>query len=300
MRPSFDKNISFKIKTIYADDTSLIVSAPSKQLALDLCNSTIESLSNSLAFHCLKLNGSKTCFIEFNKDPNTPIPQGIVVGSDLIGSEQTFKFLGVHIDADLSWRPHVTNLLNKLNASLFVIKKLAKLESKSLALLAYYATFESHLAYGIEVWGASSVTQLEQILKIQKKAIRGILNLGKYTSCRPYFQSLKILTIAGLYAFRILLYAKSLHDERKLVQARERHDHHTRGGTQISHIYRRTTKFSNSPCLMAVSFFNLIPVAMRVWSMRHFKKWARDYFASHAYYTLDEVREGLRNMVVPS
>lgn len=60
---------------------------------------------------------------------------------------------------------------------------------------AYHALFESHLRYRITWWGGSKVRNLQQILNLQKLAIRNL----RYLQPREAFWDLEIITVANLY-----------------------------------------------------------------------------------------------------
>ena len=50
----------------------------------------------------------------------------------------------------------------------------------------YHALFESHLTYGISVWGAQSQSVLKDIFTIQKKCIRMLFGIKSNTKCFCY------------------------------------------------------------------------------------------------------------------
>ena len=65
----------------------------------------------------------------------------------------SIKFLGVTIDNQLSWIPHINNMHKKLKSATGILKhicnKIPETHCKSL----YYALFESNLCYCITVFG---------------------------------------------------------------------------------------------------------------------------------------------------
>ncbi|XP_046677480.1 cullin-3-like [Homalodisca vitripennis] len=63
-----------------------------------------------------------------------------------------------------------------------------------MAKTAYYAIFESHLRYGLVVWGGTSKANLQRVLVLQKRAVRILTGLGPRDSCREAFKEQKILT----------------------------------------------------------------------------------------------------------
>ena len=82
------------------------------------------------------------------------------------------KFLGVTIDENLTWIPHIENLKKKLACSQGVLYRIKDSIPKSLYKTIYHSLFESHLTYGISVWGAQSHTVLNELFTLQKHCIR--------------------------------------------------------------------------------------------------------------------------------
>ena len=141
------------------------------------------------------------------------------------------KFLGVTIDNQLLWIPHIDNLHKKLKSATGILKRICnnipQTDYKSL----YYALFESHLSYCITVFGNVCKTHSEKLFTIQKHCMR-ILFLDKEayldkfkTSCRtrpigtqilgiayymkehtkPLYHKNKILAFKNLYNYQICL-----------------------------------------------------------------------------------------------
>ena len=82
------------------------------------------------------------------------------------------KFLGVTIDEDLNWDQHFIELKRKLYHSLSTLNRIKYCVPDKLHKDLYSTLFESHLCYGISVWGGSPQSKLDAIHKIQKKVIR--------------------------------------------------------------------------------------------------------------------------------
>ena len=67
----------------------------------------------------------------------------------------------------------------------------------------YYSLFNSHLTYGLPVWGNTAKILINKLEILQKRAIRAI-NFSDYTSpSSPIFKELEILKINDLYKAQI-------------------------------------------------------------------------------------------------
>ena len=98
------------------------------------------------------------------------------------------------MDNKLSWIPHVKYLIKKLRSAAAVLCRIRHCIPKDRYLTIYHTLFESHLTYGITVWGGISRTWLDDVFKIQKHCIRVLFGdldmyLEKSRTCvrvRPY------------------------------------------------------------------------------------------------------------------
>jgi hypothetical protein len=70
--------------------------------------------------------------------------------------------------------------------------------------MVYHAYVHSILNYGIIFWGNASLSV--NIFKIQKRIIRVISGVGKFSSCRDLFKKLQILPLPSQYIFSLLLF----------------------------------------------------------------------------------------------
>ena len=96
----------------------------------------------------------------------------IMLNGQKIKQVSQIKFLGVTIDENLTWLPHIENLRKKLSMCHGTLKRIKTSIPKRLYKTMYHALFESHLTYGISVWGAQSQSVMNKLFTIQKKCIR--------------------------------------------------------------------------------------------------------------------------------
>lgn len=276
----------YKSLSMYADDTSSVISSTSLENSISQSQSLIEHLRIAFATHGLLLNEDKTGILVFR--PRSQFtPTTLKIASSAIESSPAIKFLGVTIDYQLSWKPQIAQLLKKLSSSIFVIKRMAKLGS-NLAILAYHAIFYSHMAYGIEVWGGSSHTLINEILLLQKRAVRYILKLPPRASCRQGFKELKFITVFGLYVFKILIYGKILMDNGKLRLNSDNHGYLTRQASCPSVTQGRTQMADTAPVNMAIRLLNILPPETKLLPLRKFKLLICEKLTERSAYSLNE------------
>ena len=141
------------------------------------------------------------------------------------------KFLGVIVDENLSWKPHIAKLNKKLKSACGRLYRIINCLPSHLHKQIYHSLFESHLTYGISVWGGVSKCQLDPIFRTQKKCIRIIFGdtnayLQKFQTCvrareygmqrlgkdfyinepsKPLFNKYQLLTVHNLYRHRCIM-----------------------------------------------------------------------------------------------
>ena len=99
------------------------------------------------------------------------------VSGQKIVPKRSIKYLGLVIDKFLHWKTHFTILRAKLERSIGRLAKLRYFVSANLLRIVYYAIFDSYLQYGCEVWGQNKNNSINEISRLQDKALRIILKI---------------------------------------------------------------------------------------------------------------------------
>ena len=86
------------------------------------------------------------------------------------------KYLGVTIQGDLRWDTHVTNITNKANFTLAVLKRNARVPSKCIKAAAYKALVRPHFEYCSTVWDPSTKHLSKKIEMVQRRSARWVCN----------------------------------------------------------------------------------------------------------------------------
>ena len=88
------------------------------------------------------------------------------------------KLLGVNIDCCLAWSNHLEILANKISKKLGVLKRLKPFMSGDALLKVYNCIICPHFNYCSTVWSAAkNSSNIDRLLKLQKRAARIILNV---------------------------------------------------------------------------------------------------------------------------
>ena len=196
---------------LYADDTNIFVIGPSQEATYLKANLILEQVSKFMYSNLLHINMSKCCYIHFkptqefdstcarvrpyaNEDDKS---RAIFINGQKITKVQHTKFLGIVIDEKLSWADHISYLIKKLRSISGALCRIRHSIPVELYSKIYTSLFESHLTYGISVWGVALKNKANEKLFItQKHCIRILFGdyeayMNKVSTCartRPYGQ----------------------------------------------------------------------------------------------------------------
>lgn len=167
---------------LYADDTNIFIAGDTKDEVYMKANKVLSSVQRFMASNLLHINLSKCFYMYFKPNihsRNTCVraegfnsDHRISLNGRKVKQVSTIKFLGVIIDENLTWLPHIEGLRKKLLMCVGTLYRIRTSIPKRLFKSIYHALFESHLTYGISVWGAQSQSVLNDLFTIQKKCLR--------------------------------------------------------------------------------------------------------------------------------
>lgn len=250
------KHINDCSVTLYADDISTVVSASN----IDLLSRKVTTCAAEVSAWCqrngLLLNSKKTQLLLFS-------PVGTIqnlsllarVGSQSIEQHKATKFLGLHIDSNLSWDIHVTNLIKNLASKNFAILQLRNVVGIDTVKNYYFGCVQSVLNYGILCWGNCS--KIQSVFILQKRIIRTMFKLYPTTPCRAYFQSHGILTIYCLYILQAVCHVrKNIHS---LPKCNDINKYNTRKANDIYVPTHRLTQTNKGPTITSIKLYNHLP-----------------------------------------
>jgi len=114
------------------------------------------------------------------------------------------KFLDLTIEAMLSWKCHINQILLRLSLACYAVKVITPLMSEDTLKMIYYSYVHSIITYGIIFWG--NLPHNTDIFKMQKRIIWIMTKSRSRDSCRQLFKWLEILLLQSQYIFSVLLF----------------------------------------------------------------------------------------------
>lgn len=266
----------------YADDTTILLSAEGLDSVMAESNELISRAQEWFTANELALNKNKT---------------GTLISSlrsiDVAGNDPV-KFLGVYLDADLSWGAQGDNLASSLSKICYALRQLATSVSTGVLRTAYFALFHSKMSYAVVAWGHSAVRH--RIFGLQRRAVRIVGGLGYREDCKGAFIGLGILTFPCEYALRCLLYVR-LHVRGYETQS-DIHNYHTRSSSHLVKPFTRLTRGQVGTNFHGIDLYNRLRAEVQNLSLKTFRSQIRAFLVRNAFFSLEDVRDNICKLSV--
>lgn len=151
------------------------------------------------------------------------LPHTYHLNSKPLASVSSYKYLGVHITSNLSWKLHVEYVINNANRMLGYLKRNFFLAPSSLKLTMYKSLIRPKLEYAAAVWDPSHSSLISLIESVQNRSARFIMsNYHRTASVSSMKTSLGLPSLTHRRKiFRLCLFHKIFHQNadlrRKLI-----------------------------------------------------------------------------------
>ena len=191
----------------YADDTTLVITAPTLEGLAKLAQSELTTLITYFHTNNLVPNAKKTVYTTF-RPKNDPI--ALLINGISIKRAPQARLLGIRVQDNLKFDATVNAIVRKLHPLAHTFKYATQLLPLETMKQLYYTHVYPHLIYAIPVWGTSRktpsgahATYLNPLVVMQKKLIRLVRNVPARAHTKPIMRELEILSIPSLYTLRV-------------------------------------------------------------------------------------------------
>jgi hypothetical protein len=218
---------------LFADDTSALKSGPNLPQLFTQLNSELYKIATWYRANKMSANASKTKYIIFHNKGKTVD----TVGLDLIyndnepndlnnisnihtleriyskhpdSSARSYKLLGIYIDENLTFNHHYSILTSKLSRALYFIRRVKNILPSRALLTLYYSLFHCHLLYCPNIIGCTFDSNINNIARLQRKAIRLITSSPNRAFTPPLFHNLNILPFPDILKLHKCLFMHSI------------------------------------------------------------------------------------------
>jgi hypothetical protein len=196
-------DVSDKLSMIlFADDSNLFVEGNNLIEAANSLNLELPKLVDWPRANRLSLNIKKTNYMVFGmKKKAVPPDMNIIIEDEIINRVEHTKFLGITLDTDLTWKPHIAQITKKIAKSVGVLTLARQSLDRTTLTQLYYSFIDPYLLYCNLIWGKATATNIWPIFKLKKRALRIIYNIPRRDSTLIYFHKANILRLPDINTY---------------------------------------------------------------------------------------------------
>ena len=160
----------------FADDNTLSSFAKSVTLLVEILTTESQNAIKWFSENKMIVNPDKFKSIVIHKSSQTSKPKQFLIGNDVVEVASSVKLLGIHIDDQLSFNLHISNICKsaskQLNA-LVRLKSFLGFEERKVLINSFIL---SNFNYCPLVWSISSAKSLNKVENLHKRALRFLHN----------------------------------------------------------------------------------------------------------------------------
>lgn len=211
------KRVSSKIR-LFADDC-VIYRKITNDADRHALQTDLEEVTTWCSSWLMSLNASKTKLMSFTNH-STRLPTTYLLNNTSIELTSTYKYLGVHLQSDLTWHYHINTVLASANRAFGLLKRNLKHAPSHLKKLAYITLIRPKIEYASAIWDPDQTYIINNIESLQNRAARFIYSdYSRFTSVTALKQRAELEPLsrrrhfARLTLFHKLYYHRTLHND---------------------------------------------------------------------------------------
>ena len=233
------KHAKYSSTILFADNTTLYKTHRNLEYLKFCLEHDLNHLLDQFHANKLTLNLTKTVCVLFQQ--NQKHKDIILEVNNLkIHNEPETKFLGMWLDQNFNWNSHIQKLIVKLRRKQGLLKCAQNFPNKEAKKLVYHAHIESHIRYGLIIWGNNASTQqINKIRRLQSECLT--LICGKKAGISPSNE--RILDISKMITLENMKFGYKLINNKLPVKTSElcRLDHNNKS-LEKTHNYSTRNK----------------------------------------------------------
>jgi len=180
----------------YADDTAILASNTDPLTTGRHLQQHLEKLEHWLKRWRIRANESKSTHITFTlRCGECP---AVYLNGTIVPQRTTIKYLGIHLDRRLTWKPHIQSKRKQLGLLLqrmyWIIGRKSKLSLPN-KLLIYKTILKPVWTYGAPLWGTASQSNIDLIQRLQNRILRMATDAPWYVPNQVLHTDLLIPTV---------------------------------------------------------------------------------------------------------
>jgi len=129
----------------------------------------------------MSFNPEKCCILRVCRK-RSPLLYSYTLKGHTLACEDASKYLGVELTKDMSWKPHIQQVIKKGNSSLGFLRRNLRIGNEEVKSAAYFSLVRPNLEYCGTVWSPYHKEQIHDLEMVQRRAARYVTNRYHNTS----------------------------------------------------------------------------------------------------------------------
>ena len=110
------------------------------------------------------------------------------------------RYLGVMVDGQLSWEPHVNHTIQQVRKSVGALWRSRRSLALASKILFYRSMIQGRLSYASNAFYPSlQIGNMKPLTRLTKCAIRGFFGLPPWSRTSPIFEQLRLTTLEDMF-----------------------------------------------------------------------------------------------------
>lgn len=262
---------------LYADDAAIIVWDNAWTDVLKKGDVIMSRVQHWFDQNLLTLNVEKSKFMTFYcKNPNFSSEPVLNFCGNTLRHCDSYRYLGVIVDNNLSWKSHTLAISKKLRRSIYKLKQCRNILTSRDMKRIVVSLIESVQTYGIISWGGCSNSAMTPLQTAQKLLLRIAFRKPPRYSSELLFSDTQSLNMRQLYMLSAIKFFKK-HNEMFPVNI-TRHNYLTRRQMNFPTIRYNKACTQRHAIYFVPKLLNLLPVAMYQGPPKLVNKKIKEYF----------------------
>jgi len=268
---------------LFADDTLIYIIGDNLEELINILNEELENVSKWLQINKLKLNTKKTKYMMIGHK-KTYSDSKIKIDGEIIEIVKEMKYLGVILDAKLTFNKHAEYIQKKLGKKISFFGRIRQKISRKTALSIYNSIIAPHFNYCATILFLCNDREQNKLQILQNRAMRIILRRNRYSKISKMLEELNWLTVKQMLTLNTLIFVHKIRNNllqkyftNNIIYNMDIHKHNTRKCKEIRLPEKKKANTQNSLFYKGMKCYNALPVPLKMQPINKFKIECKKY-----------------------
>ena len=264
---------------LYVDDSTFVSSHSFKDLLLSQTNDQLVNVHEWCSSNKLHINSNKTEILKCSNRRDDFSSNSVLFMGKNVPFSRHVTLLGVLIDENLNFGPHINAVSSKLARSTGILFKIRNALPLQARLNYYYGLVYPYLTYNILIWGSTNFNHLSPLVIQQKRIIRIIANSNYIAHTSPLFYKLGLLKLVDIHKFQAAVYMYKNQFNDMYIH---NHGLNTRNSHNLVPKHHKLSRTQQAISYVGPKIWNNLPLGIRIIpNLNTFKRTLKSYLLSH-------------------